>query len=200
MITDYASLKTSIAAFLHRTDLTAIIPEFIADAETRIYNELRVKQMETAYSATMSGGVAAEPSGILEWQWLYLNTDPKRKLDRRDVEWIVYQFGSNTGKPYYFARNSGNLIFGPSPDSDYALVGSYYKRLAALSDSNTTNWLTDNYPDLIRYAALAEAAPYLQDDERIAVWEGKYQTAKARIERLEKREKTSGSRLATIRG
>ena len=39
MITSYSELKTSIAAFLHRSDLTAMIPEFIADGEARIYNE-----------------------------------------------------------------------------------------------------------------------------------------------------------------
>jgi hypothetical protein len=70
MIVDYSTLKTSIAAFLHRTDLTSMVPEFIADAETRIYNELRIRAMEAAFNATTSGGTVALPTGFL--QWIYL--------------------------------------------------------------------------------------------------------------------------------
>lgn len=200
MITDYTSLKASIAAFVHRNDLTTMIPEFIAGGEERIYQELRVRQMETGFSATMSGGEVTVPDDLLEWQWLYVDTSPLRKLGRRDVEWIVTHYRGDVGPPNYFARKADKLIFGPTPDADYALIGSYYKRLAALSDSNPTNWLTTDAPDLIRYAALCEAAPYIQDDERIAVWEGKYQTAKNRLERAEKREQFSGSKLSTKAG
>lgn len=200
MITNYSTLKTSIAAYLQRSDLTSMIPEFIADAESRIYTEMRTQAMETAYSATMVNGEATLPAGLIEWQWLYIDSDPKRRLEKKDMEWILRNFPTSTGKPYYFARNGDSLTFGPTPDADYALVGSYYKRLAALSDSNTTNWLTDDYPELIRFAALCEATPYLQEDQRIPVWEAKYQQVKQRIERLERREKTAGSRLTTTKG
>ena len=200
MINDYASLKTSIAAFLHRTDLTSMVPEFIADAETRIYNELRIRAMEAAFNATTSGGTVALPTGFLQWIYLYADTDPLSKLQRKDVEWIVTNYQGSTGVPKFFARNGDNLMFGPEPSSDTVLIGRYYKRLDALSDSNTTNWFITNAPDLIRYGALCEAAPYLQDDERIPVWEGKYQTAKNRVERTDKRETGSGSLLSATKG
>jgi hypothetical protein len=200
MIVDYSTLKTSIAAFLHRTDLTSMVPEFIADAETRIYNELRIRAMEAAFNATTSGGTVALPTGFLQWIYLYADTDPLSKLQRKDVEWIVTNYQGSTGVPKFFARNGDNLMFGPEPSSDTALIGRYYKRLDALSDSNTTNWFITNAPDLIRYGALCEAAPYMQDDERIPVWEGKYQTAKNRVERTDKRETGSGSLLSATKG
>jgi hypothetical protein len=200
MIVDYSTLKTSIAAFLHRTDLTSMIPEFIADAETRIYNELRIRAMEASFNETTSGGTVALPTGFLQWIYLYADTDPLSKLQRKDVEWIVTNYQGSTGVPKFFARNGDNLMFGPEPSSDTALIGRYYKRLDALSDSNTTNWFITNAPDLIRYGALCEAAPYMQDDERIPVWEGKYQTAKNRVERTDKRETGSGSLLSATKG
>ena len=200
MISDYSTLKTSIAAFLHRSDLTAMIPEFIQDAEARIYNDLRIRAMEAAFIGTTSGGEVALPYGFLEWIYLYADTSPPSKLQRKDVEWIVTNYQGSTGIPKFFARNGDNLMFGPEPASDTALIGRYYQRLPALSDSNTTNWFITNAPDLLRYGALCEAAPYMQDDERIAIWEGKYQTAKNRIERTEKRETGSGSLLSTTKG
>lgn len=200
MISDYSSLKTTIASFIHRSDLAALIPDFIAAAESRIYTEMRVRAMETAYSATMSSGTVAVPTGLLEWKWLYINTNPLRKLERKDVEWIVSQFPASLGKPYYFARNGSNLVFGPTPDADYALVGSYYKRLTSLSDTNTTNWLTDDQPELIKCASLVEASQYANNDAGMSLWEGKYQQVKNLIEQSEKREKFSGSRLTAARG
>lgn len=39
------------------------------------------------------------------------------------------------------------------------------------------NWLLTAEPDIYLYATLVESAPYLKDDERIAVWEQRYQDA-----------------------
>lgn len=200
MITSYATLKTSIASYLHRSDLTDMIPEFIADAEARIYNDLRIRAMEAAFTGTTSSGTIALPSGFLEWIYLYADGDSNQKLERKDMEWIVTTYPSATGTPVYFARDGEYLKFGPTPDADTDLVGRYYKRLDALSDSNTTNWFTDNAPELLRFAALAEAAPYLVNDARIAVWEGKYAAVKQRLKTTERNEQYSGSRLAVRAG
>jgi hypothetical protein len=200
MITSYSELKTSIAAFLHRTDLTAMIPEFIADAEARIYDDLRIRAMEAAFTATTSGGTVALPTGFLEWIYLYADVSPLSKLQRKDVEWIVTNYQGNAGVPKFFARNGDNLMFGPEPSSDTALIGRYYKRLDALSDSNTSNWFIVNAPAILRFGALCEAAPYMEEDERIALWERKYQACKSRIERTDKRETGSGSLLSATKG
>jgi hypothetical protein len=197
MITSYATLQTSIAGFLHRSDMTDIIKELIADAEFRIANELRVRAMEASYSQAISSGVVTLPTGFLEWKHIYVDGDAAQKLERRDAEWIYtnYPTRSATGKPVFFAQEADALMFGPYPDSNYTVKGVYYKKLNALSDSNTTNWFITNAPDLLRYGALCEAAPYMQADERIGVWEQKYNQVKQRIERTERREKSSGSLL-----
>lgn len=200
MITDYTSLKTSIANFLHRTDLTDLIPEFIADAENRIYNDIRVRAMEAAYSSTTAS--TSLPTGFLEWIFLYIDDDSEQKLSRRDAEWIYTRYPDRTGggKPVYFAREGDGLIFGPAANATYTLAGRYYKKLDALSDSNTTNWLITDAPELLRFAALAEAAPYIQDDARAGLWESKYQAVKQRIQSTERRESRSGSLLSAQPG
>jgi hypothetical protein len=197
MITSYATLQASIASFLHRTDMTAIIQELIADAEFRIANELRIRAMEASFTGTIASGTVALPSAFLEWKHAYIDGDAAQKLERRDAEWIYtnYPTRSATGKPVFFAQEADALMFGPYPDSNYTVKGVYYKKLDALSDSNTTNWFITNAPDLLRYGALCEAAPYMQADERIGVWEQKYNQVKQRIERTERREKSSGSLL-----
>lgn len=201
-IASYSDLKTSIANFLHRSDLTSMIPEFIADGEARIYNDLRIRCMETAFSSAISSGTVAIPSGFLEWKFLYVDGSSAQKLERKDSEWIYtnYPTRAASGKPVFFAREGETVIFGPYPDSAYTIKGSYYKRLAALSDSNTTNWFITDAPELLRFAALCEAVPYLRDDARAQLWEAKYQAVRNRLQATDKRESASGSLLTVSRG
>ena len=49
---------------------------------------------------------------------------------------------------------------------------TYYAKIPALSDANTSNWLLDVAPDIYLYGALMEAAPYLDDQEKLATWGG----------------------------
>lgn len=198
LITDYASLQASIAGFLKRSDLTDAIPEFIQDAEARIYNDLRLRFMETAYTGTT--GAPSLPADFLEWIYLYVDADTRQKLTRKDAEWIVTNYPAKTGTPKFFARDGDSLMFGPAPSGDFDLIGRYYARPAALSDSNTSNWLIVNAPDLLRYGAMCEAAIFTLDDERAQLLETKYQTARRRVEHTEKREAGSGSLLSATRG
>ena len=202
MITSYSELKTSIAAFLHRNDLTSMIPEFISDGETKIYNDLRIKAMETAYTATIASGVVALPTGFLEWKNLYVNTSPIQKLDRKSAEWIYQYYPNRTsqGTPKFFAQDGSNLIFAPYPNSTFEIKGVYYKRLDSLSDSNTSNWFILNAPEILRYAALCEAAPYCRDLAAVQVWEQKYEAIKQRLKNTERREAFSGSVLTMTAG
>ncbi len=44
-LTDYSSLKTSVASYLARSDLTDQIPDFIRLAEERLARDLRTRKM-----------------------------------------------------------------------------------------------------------------------------------------------------------
>lgn len=200
MIADYASLQTAIATTLHRNDLTALIPVFIADAEERIYNDIRIQAMEASYSQAIASGVVAIPAGFLEWKFLYV--DSAHKLTRKSAEWIYTNYPTRAaeGTPVFFAREGGSLIFGPCPTDGLTVKGLYYKRLPALSDSNTTNWLIENAPDLLRYAALTEAAVHTRDADAHQLFDGKTVQLVKRIQRTDDREAFSGSVLSVTRG
>lgn len=199
-LSSYSDLKATIAQRLsRRTDLTAYIPDYIALGEARIYRELRVRQMETAFSGVIAAGVIAIPTGYLELKNAYVSGTSVQKLERKDAEWIYakYQTRSADGQPRFIAREAGNFIFGPYPDSAYTVSGIYYKKLDALSDTNVSNWLVTDAPDLLLYASLIEAQIDIQGDDRIGLWEGKYAQAKAAIVRESDNEEFSGSPLSS---
>lgn len=201
-ITSYSELQTAVANWLARDDLTTYIPDFITLAEARIYRELKVRQMETALSETIASGVIAVPSGYTQMKFAYVDGSPIKKLERFDLERLYQEYPTRSadGKPSVYARESTNFIFGPYPDSGYTIKGVYYKKLDPLSDENTSNWLITDAPDLILFASLAEAKPFVNDDARVALWEGKYTNAKAEINKQDRDEEFSGSVMSPRAG
>lgn len=200
-ITTYGTLKTEIGEVLKRNDLTNNIPMFIQFGELRIYRDVRLRAMETALSSAISSGTIAVPSGYVDLKFAYINSTPVTSLEKKDAEWIYWNYPTRSAdsKPYYIAREGDNFIFGPYPDSAYTVKGIYWKKLDALSDSNTTNWFTTNAPDLLYFAALCEAEPWLGNDERLPLWEAKYALAVQRVQRDDDREEYGGGPISMVR-
>jgi hypothetical protein len=53
----------------------------------------------------------------------------------------------------------------------------YYEQPQLLGEDTQTNWLTEYAPDVLLYAALLEASPFLKKDERIQTWQAMYDRA-----------------------
>ena len=194
-ITTNAQLETAVANWLHRADLTSLIPDFIMLGETRIYREVRTKDMETAFSDTIASGVIALPSSYIDLKFAYINTQPVQWLDRKPAIWIYqkYPTRSGDGMPVTIAREGGNFIFGPYPSGAYTVSGVYYKNLGAVSSSAHALFTTN--PDLYLFSALAEAEPYLKNDARVALWKAKYNELRDQVNQFADNEDHSGSNL-----
>lgn len=192
-LTQWSEFKDAIDDWLARSDLDSggFAADFITLGETRIYRDLRVRQMETALSVSISSGVAAVPDTYRELRFAYIDGDPVQWLDIAPLQklYAEYPTRSSDGKPCLISREGSNFVFGPYPDSGYTVKGIYYSRLTALSGSNTTNWLTDDHPDLLLFAALAEAADFLGDDAAVSKWEGKYERKKMEVEAEDRQER-----------
>lgn len=197
-ISTYSELKTAVANWLNRDTLTAYVPDFIMLGEMRIYRELRIRAMEASLSSAISSGTVSLPADYVELKHARIDGTPVQPLQRKTAEWIYekYPTRSSDSKPKFIAQDQGVFIFGPYPDDTYTVKGTYYKRLTALSDSNTTNWFVTNAPDLLLWASLCEAEPFLKNDERVLLWEGKYAKTKVAVEDEDRRERLSGSTLA----
>lgn len=196
-ITNYASLKSGIANWLdvNSTDLSSEIDDLIMVGEKRIFREARTRNMEVALSGTISSGVMAIPTDYVALKNVRLNISPVVELERRSAEWIYANYGyqSSSGIPKYIARDGSNFVFGPYPDSGYAVVGTYYARLDSIASSVTA--LFTAVPDLYLMAALAEADVIVGRDDRLPIWESKYQKILADVNGEDKTEDQSGSSL-----
>lgn len=182
----YTDLKTSIADWLHRTDLTAVIPDFIALAEARMNADFNTRSNETRVTLTCVPGatVAARyvplPTDFVEMKRLTLMTDPAVILHYKSPDQIVLDNSRllSASKPDSFTVVAGNIELSPPPDSAYSLELVYFQRVPALSAGNPTNWVLTLYPNAYLFGSLISSAPYTQDDPRVPLWERKYEEAK----------------------
>lgn len=144
----------------------------------------------------------AVPSDYLDMKLLTVSfSNGLYTMQRIDPVWAHEKFGSQvaSGVPVYFWREGSNFLFAPYPDASYAVNGTYFARLPALSASNTTNWLTDNQPDLIMAAAMAEAATYEVDETALQYWQQRVVQLLQATQQADRRERWSGSNLAMRR-
>lgn len=197
-ITNYAELQTAVGNWLHRADLTSIIPDLITLGETRIFREVRVRVMESALSSQIASGVIAVPADYLDLKFAYVDGAPVSQLQRATASQIYTQYPlrSSHGKPKKIAREGANFIFGPYPDSTYTIKGIYYAKPTVVSSS--ANALFTANPDLYLFAALCEAAPYIGNDSRVGLWEQKYASIKALMHAEDKNEYGSGGGLEVV--
>ena len=178
--TNYSALKTSIANYLGRTDLTNQIPDFITLAEIRLQRELRTRPMLKSATATMTGGdnTVGLPTDFLEMRDLYLQGNPRQPVDYMSPSAFTRNSrAEQSGKCIDYTILGSEMAFAPIPDAAYVLEMLYYYKPDALSDTNASNVFLSNYPDALLYGALAQAEPFLMNDARIATWAGLYDSA-----------------------
>jgi hypothetical protein len=197
-IQTYTELKSAVANRLRRSDTSSYVDDWITLAETDIYRRLRVRDMETAFSDTISSGVIALPTSYIDLKFAYINTTPVVKLQRKRAEFIYekYPYRTSDGKPAYIAREGSNLIFAPYPDSNYTVSGVYYKNLGAVSAS--AHALFTSNPDVYVYGALVMAVRDLKDDNGIARWTPLYEQALMSAQATSDREEYSGGGLEMV--
>ena len=149
----YDNLKSEIASFLNRDDLTANIDTFIDLAETRHARDLRIREMEAVSTSitTVAGTQSYDlPTGYLELRYAMLQTSPYTMLQYMTPAdfFRVYNEGEGTGMPVYYTIVGKKIYLGHSPDSANVLELGFFQRATALSSSNTTNDILANFPDL----------------------------------------------------
>jgi len=116
MITTYAELQTSIATWLVREDLTAIIPDFITLAEAKFKRDIRVREMEKRATADATTEYTGLPSDFLEIRSAHLNTSPKTQLRAMALSEIrSRRLGSTAGQPEVFAITGDEILLAPAP-------------------------------------------------------------------------------------
>jgi len=193
---NFVELKNTVAKWLNRQDLTDHIPDFIALAESRVAKVLRTADCENLTTLSTTGGTATVdlPADYLEARGVTLVGGGGLVYLTPAALVETYPDGAS-GRPVHYTIIGRQLHFGPAPDAAYSIKLTYYAKAPALADDAPTNWLLSFYPELLLYAALIDAAPFLGDDQRIPVWGGLFDDALGRVQSADERARWGGGPL-----
>ncbi len=196
----YSALQTAVLKWLNRendSDLALQIPDMITLCESRIKRELR--RSSTRTTITIDDEAVTPPTDMAELRSIYLvsgspsNDVPIRVGTAEMVAERRARSAGVTGRPTDVAYVAGQLLFAPAPDQTYTAEIVYFTALTPLSNANTTNAVLQEAPDAYLYGTLLEAAPYLEDDERVPLWESKFAAAIRSLNDVREREEFAAS-------
>lgn len=182
----YDSLLVDLRRYLERgftVESDAIVyeqlPRLITLGERRIARELKIQGFIRAVQTPLQVGVAVylKPDRWRDTVSMTLNGSP---IFARSYEYCrnYWPDEAETAQPQFYADyDYQHWLLAPTPNAADTLEILYYEQPAFLGEDFQTNWLTEYAPDLLLYASLLEATPFLKKDERVQLWQAMYDRA-----------------------
>jgi len=193
----FETLKEDVRRYLERgatlasdAVVYAQIPRLINLAERRIARELKIQGFINVVTDTLTVGTSVYPKPDRWRDTVSINIGTgtgnaqRTPVFARSYEYLrsYWPDESQRATPLFYADyNYQNWLIAPTPDAAYPIEILYYELPPLLDDVTQTNWLTEYAPQVLLYATLVEATPFLKNDERIPVWQNMYDRAAAML-------------------
>ena len=195
-LSNYGELKTAIADFLNRDDVDVTASGFITLAEAQIARDIKHWKQERRVTLSLDERFEEVPTDWLETLNMYLDDGtPVEYASVAEISRRKLLQSDTAGKPVIYTINAGQFEFYPAPDEAYNLTMIYRARIPTMAQDDDYSWLLQDYPDIYLYGSLLHTAPYLQEDQRVAVWAQLYAAAVKQANDESQAAKYSGSPL-----
>ena len=191
----YAELLTKIRDYTEvdsNVFTSTILNGFILDAEWRINRDVDSDNNRKYAQADIVAGQRYVNTPLINDDTLIIrsaqitnstggaNNSSRSFLEYRDTNFISeYNPTGTQGLPKYYSYwDESTIILAPTPDQNYNMQINYILKPEGLSSSNTTTYLSTEFPNGLLYACLVEAYGFLKGPaDMIQYYEGKYQQA-----------------------
>lgn len=188
-IATYADLQSTLVTMSHRSDLSTYMPTAIELAESEIFRELALRGIETSTSGTTSGATIAIPATM--------DTPSRIKIEAGGMSYTVNYaspsgndtLSAATDRPARFTVENGAIQLIPAPNGPYAYTLFYVPKLTPLSDTNTTNWLLTNHPDVYIKGGLLQVHRHTRNTEQLSIVEPQLAGALDSVKRADDRKR-----------
>ncbi len=199
----YSGLLSSLASWMDRDDLAAVIPDFVTLFESNANTEGALRTEFNRTSTVVPTTIALDH---INTPADYMGTDTLRLTQVGGSYSILKPYGgasslytdypnaSTQGQPKGFFNLAGKLEIAPVPDAVYQVQLYYYQKIPALV-TYSANWLLTHYPQVYLFGSLVAAEAFLGSDPRISTWGNLYDNAIQKIGGATDRNKYGGSSL-----
>jgi hypothetical protein len=192
-IANFADLRTQIASWLNRTDLTtAQLSLFVATAESDIRNDVETRESELLATGTMLGDGFLAPTGYLSTRTLvvdghfYSYLTPEQYAAKVDAE---------STERYYTVNGDAFSVIG-GDGLDYELL--YLGEVTALVADGDSNWILANAPTIYLWAGCKYGAVFLRDPGGATGYDTLYKEAVSRLNMREREAKYAGPLVVRV--
>ena len=148
-ITNFTELKSNIADWLNRDDLTNVIPTFISLSEKQMNRSVRHYKMIVRKTSVLDTQYSTLPTDWLETVRVSLTSGETHDslVSADDMIELREKSGVYNRASRYYSHVADTIEFYPTPDSTYTIEAMYYNEMPSLTSVNTTNWLIGVAPD-----------------------------------------------------
>lgn len=194
-LNNFANLKSSIANWLGRSDLTNEITDFIALAEQDFNSKLAnagYNKMINLETLSVNNEIQALPTGFLGVVSIYIDSNKKNSLQYVTPETAFSMYGGSlVGQPEVYTIISDNIHFYPMPDSTYSVKMYYIKKFDVLANDADTNDILSNHSDIYLYGSLYFSHTFIRgiDPTIIQEWLSFYNNGVERVVALNAKNK-----------
>ena len=184
-IRDYTEVDSNVFT-------STIVDGFLSDAEFRILRDVDSDNNRQYAQADIVNGQRYVNTPLINNQTLIIRsaqiTDStggadnsnRSFLEYRDTNYISeYNSTGVLGLPKYYSYwDENTIVIAPTPDQNYNMQINYILKPDGLSSTNTTTYLSTEFPNGLLYACLVEAYGFLKGPaDMIQFYEGKYKQA-----------------------
>jgi len=184
-IRDYCEVDSNVFT-------STIINGFISDAEFKILREIDSDNNRQYAQADIIAGQRYVNTPLINDETLVIRSaqitnstgggdnSSRSFLEYRDTSFISeYNPTGVQGVPKYYSYwDENTIVLAPTPDQNYNMQINYILKPAGLSASNTTTYLSKEFPNGLLYACLVEAYGFLKGPvDMIQFYEKKYTEA-----------------------
>lgn len=198
----YADLKADIASWINRKDLTDTIPQFIQQAEHRMYRgfvastgssiALRCRDNLATATLTPVSGVIALPSDFRELKEVTMDGGGKTPISSQ----FFNRLKNYTGETQVFSLRDKEWYQYPVSDTADTFDIIYYADYSGtLVDDADTNPILTALPEIYLWGALAMAELFIKNDAR-RTWAGEFESSIRSANTDARRAEFSGASMA----
>lgn len=166
-IASYSDLQTSMKRWLKRADLSDLFPDFIMLAEAHFDRTIYTRNARATFQITPGSPRVSLPS---DWRRVIRAYYGGATLAPFPADFDSAYAGSSNQPIAFGYQIQGSTLTLSVPQLGQALRLDYYTVIEPLSDTNQSNWLLEDAPDVYLFGALHEAAVYTRDDARATLW------------------------------
>lgn len=173
MAMTYQEFKDHLAVFLWKpndTDLINSLDSLIRMGDAELNRKLEITRREQVVSLDLIGSTVDLPTDFAQLIQVSLAGTPCTRVTRVQFDNLKSNNQSSLNTLNVFYTVGRTLVFPGTFASPGVTVDVYYRQKLPDYQTLDASWMEDEYLDCYTYTVLKHTAPFLREDERVALW------------------------------